>query len=85
MKLRPRTRARVTDGIRRVNEATRAISARRGVPCLDVVDHPGLADAANFSPDGLHPSPAGHERAAWELTQVLRAEFGIEIESATGG
>jgi lysophospholipase L1-like esterase len=82
MELRPRTRVRVTDGIRRVNEATRAISARRGVPCLDVVDHPGLADAANFSRDGLHPSPAGHERAAWELTQVLRAEFGIDIKAS---
>ena len=84
MELRPRTRARVTDGIRRVNEATRTISARRGVPCLDVVDHPGLADATSFSPDGLHPSPAGHEHAAWEFTQVLRG-VRVKIDSATGG
>jgi phosphatidylinositol alpha 1,6-mannosyltransferase len=80
MELRPRTRARVTDGIRRVNEATRAISARRGVPCLDVVDHPGLNDARNFSADGLHPSPAGHERAAIELARMLRDELGIDID-----
>ena len=79
MELGPRTRSRVTDGIGRVNEATRAISARRGIPCLDVVDHPGLADRANFSPDGLHPSAVGHERAAWELARVLRDEVGIEI------
>ena len=79
MELGPRTRARVTDGIGRVNEATRAISARRGIPCLDVVDHPGLAERANFSADGLHPSAVGHERAAWELARVLRDEFGIEI------
>ena len=79
MELGPRTRARVTDGIGRVNEATRTISARRGIPCLDVVDHPGLADRANFSADGLHPSAIGHERAAWELARVLRHEFGIEI------
>jgi lysophospholipase L1-like esterase len=81
MELRPRTRARVTDGIRRVNEATRAISARRGVPCLDVVDHPGLNDARNFSADGLHPSPAGHESAAIELARTLRDELGIDIDT----
>jgi lysophospholipase L1-like esterase len=79
MELGPRTRARVTDGIGRVNEATRAISARRRIPCLDVVDHPGLADRANFSADGLHPSAIGHERAAWELARVLRDEFRIGI------
>jgi lysophospholipase L1-like esterase len=81
MELGPRTRARITGGIGRVNEATRAISARRGIPCFDVVDHPGLADRANFSADGLHPSPVGHERAAWELARVLRDEFGIDIET----
>jgi phosphatidylinositol alpha 1,6-mannosyltransferase len=79
MELGPRTRARVTDGLGRVNGATRAIAAGRGIPCLDVVDHPGLADRANFSADGLHPSPSGHERAAWELARVLHDEFGIDI------
>jgi lysophospholipase L1-like esterase len=79
MELGPRTRARVTDGIGRVNDATRAISARRGIPCLDVVGHPGLADRANFSADGLHPSAVGHERAACELARVLHDEFGIDI------
>lgn len=81
MELGPRTRARVTDGIRRVNEATRKISARLGIPCFDVVGHPGLEDATNFSADGLHPSPAGHERAASEVTRVLRDDLGIEIDS----
>jgi lysophospholipase L1-like esterase len=85
MELGPRTRARVTTGIRQANEATRAVSARHGVPCLDVVDHPGLADRANFSSDGLHPSPIGHQRAAWEFAQVLRDELGIEIDIDGGG
>jgi lysophospholipase L1-like esterase len=80
MELGRRTRARVTDGIQRVNEATRAISARRGIPCLDVVDHPGLADRANFSVDGLHPSAVGHERAARELARTLSAELGIDVD-----
>jgi lysophospholipase L1-like esterase len=76
--LGPRTRARVEGGLARVNDATREIAARRGVPCLDVVDHPGLEDAANFAADGLHPSPVGHERAARDFAAALRANFGIE-------
>lgn len=81
MELGPRTRARVTDGIRRANDATRAVATERGIPCLDVVDHPGLADRANFSADGLHPSRVGHRRAAKEFADVLRAEFRIDIDS----
>jgi lysophospholipase L1-like esterase len=80
MQLGPRTRARVTTGIRRTNALTRTVAAERGIPCLDVVDHPGLADPANFSPDGLHPSSVGHRRAAAELAHVLRAEFGIDVD-----
>ncbi|MGH2962106.1 MAG: SGNH/GDSL hydrolase family protein [Solirubrobacterales bacterium] len=80
MELGPRTRARVVAGIRRANEATRMVAADRGVPCLDVVDHPGLADRTNFSPDGLHPSSVGHERAAREFADVLRVEFGIDVD-----
>jgi len=80
MELGPRTRARVIDGIGRVNEATRQIAARRDVPCFDVVGHPGLDDAENFSADGLHPSAAGHERAAREVAGALHAELGIDID-----
>jgi lysophospholipase L1-like esterase len=80
MELGPRTRARVIDGISRANEATRAIAAGRRVPCFDVVGHPGLDDAENFSADGLHPSPAGHERAAREVAGALRTELNIDID-----
>jgi lysophospholipase L1-like esterase len=79
LELGPRTRARVEDGIRRINQATRELSAERGVPCLDVIDHPGLADPANFAPDGLHPSRVGHARAARDFATALRTFFGIEI------
>jgi lysophospholipase L1-like esterase len=78
LELGPRTRARVEGGLSRVNEATREIAVGRGIPCLDVVDHPGLEDAANFAADGLHPSPAGHARAAREFAAALRANYGIE-------
>jgi lysophospholipase L1-like esterase len=78
LELRPRTQARVVGGIRAVNEATRAVAHERGIPCVDVVDHPGLDEPENFSPDGLHPSPSGHARAAVEFAQALRSSFGIE-------
>ena len=80
MELGPRTRARVTSGIRKANALTRAVAAERGVPCLDVVDHPGLAEPVNFSSDGLHPSSVGHRRAAAEFAEVLRDEFGIAVD-----
>jgi phosphatidylinositol alpha 1,6-mannosyltransferase len=77
LELRRRTRARVVEGIRRVNEATRAVARAHGVECLDVAGHPGLADARNFSPDGLHPSAIGHARAAAEFAGVIHSRFGI--------
>jgi phosphatidylinositol alpha 1,6-mannosyltransferase len=84
LRLRPRTSARVADGILSVNRATREIAAAHGVPCLDVSRHPGLSDPENFSSDGLHPSAIGHRRAAVELARALHDHFGIETRT-TGG
>jgi lysophospholipase L1-like esterase len=78
LELRPRTRARVIRGIGRLNEATRAVAGAHEVPCLDVANHPGLDEPENFAPDGLHPSPVGHARAAVEFARALHANFGIE-------
>jgi lysophospholipase L1-like esterase len=83
LELRPRTRARVTRGIDDLNRMTREVARSRGVPCLDVADHRGLDDPANFAPDGLHPSAAGHARAAIEMALALEEFFGIQSE--TGG
>ncbi|MGH2953301.1 MAG: SGNH/GDSL hydrolase family protein [Solirubrobacterales bacterium] len=74
--LRPRTRARVERGIVALNRATREVAALHGVPLLDVARHPGLADAANFSSDGLHPSPLGHAHAAAGFERLLGIEPG---------
>lgn len=84
MALGPRTRARLADALVRLNEATRAVAARHAVPCLEVADHPALADPANFGPDGLHPSALGHERAAAEIAAALRDELGVELDLAEG-
>lgn len=64
LELGPRTARRVGGAITRINEATREVAAQHSVPCLDLAHHPGLSDAENFGDDGLHPSAAGHARAA---------------------
>jgi lysophospholipase L1-like esterase len=84
LELRRRTRARVVRGLQEVNDATRAVARERGVPCLDVVDHPGLDDPENFSPDGLHPSPSGHRHAALEFARAIHSHFGIETPITRG-
>jgi lysophospholipase L1-like esterase len=78
LELRPRTRARLDRALGELNAATRSVAARHGVPCLEVAGHPGLMERENFSVDGLHPSPLGHERAAEEIALSLQAHFGIE-------
>jgi lysophospholipase L1-like esterase len=84
LELRPRTRTRVMRGLQAVNDATRAVASERGIPCLDVVDHPGLDDPENFSSDGLHPSPSGHARAALEFARAVHSFFGIETAITRG-
>jgi lysophospholipase L1-like esterase len=83
LELRPRTRARVIDGISRLNEATRQVAGSRSIPVVDVVAHPGLDEEQNFLADGLHPSPRGHARAAAEFARALRQQFGIDSEITT--
>lgn len=78
--LRPRTEARFVRALGELNAATRSVAARHGVPCLNVVGHPGLSERENFSEDGLHPSRLGHERAVHEIALSLRAHFGIAAE-----
>jgi lysophospholipase L1-like esterase len=69
--LGPRTREKIRVGIRGVNEVTRQVSDSRRVRCIDVVDHPGIADPANYENDGLHPSAEGHRHAATEFSLEL--------------
>ena len=79
MPLGPRTRDRVEHGIADVNERTRRIAARNGVPCLEVVGHSGLSEPENFCADGLHPSALGHEHAAHGFAAFIAEAYGIEI------
>jgi len=75
LELRPRTQRRVVAGLRGLNERTRRVAHQHGVLCLDVVGHPGLDDPQNFGPDGLHPSAAGHAKAAQEFQRLLLTQL----------
>jgi lysophospholipase L1-like esterase len=73
--LRPRTRVRVTSGLREVNGIVRETARRHAAVCLDLVDHPGRDDRGNYAADGFHPSAAGHRKAALAFTACLREEI----------
>lgn len=70
--LRPRTRARVEDGMRRFNDAARSVARRYDVLLMDSSEHPAADDRTTFAADGFHPSPEGHKRAAAEFLRALR-------------
>lgn len=74
LELGPRTRARLERGLAEFNRTTRAVAADFDVVCLDVADHPGLAEPENFIADGLHPSPSGHRKAADGFARLLGLE-----------
>lgn len=76
--LGPRSRRRVDAGIREVNRAIIEVSRSHGVACLDVTTHPGAREPANLGEDGLHPSLAGHRRAAREYAAAIRRHFGFQ-------
>jgi lysophospholipase L1-like esterase len=80
MPLRPRTRERVTRGMRHLNEATRSVARRHGVLCLEFADHPQAGDRDNYAGDGFHPSPEGNRRAAAALMRALAARFAIKTQ-----
>jgi phosphatidylinositol alpha 1,6-mannosyltransferase len=84
VRLGPRTRARVETGMRRFNDVTRQVAKAHRVPCLDVVDHPGLRERDNFATDGLHPSIRGHARAARAFAELLRDDCRIPIGHLEG-
>ncbi|WP_067542499.1 SGNH/GDSL hydrolase family protein [Nocardia crassostreae] len=53
------------------NDALRETTARTGALCLDVTTIPEWADPDMWSPDGLHPSPRGHQWFAREVAALL--------------
>ena len=72
LKLRPRTRARVVDGMDRFNAAIRSVARRHDVVLMESFDHPAAAARETYAADGFHPSPEGHRAAAREFLRALR-------------
>jgi lysophospholipase L1-like esterase len=71
LELGPRSQARLERGTRRFNVVTRAIAEIHRLGCLEVADHSGLLEPANFVADGLHPSADGHRQAAVAFGRLL--------------
>lgn len=69
--LRPRSRRRVEQGIRQLNEISRTLARRYGVLCLEWGSHPMARRRENFAADGFHPSLTGVQRAARACAQAL--------------
>jgi lysophospholipase L1-like esterase len=71
--LRPRTRRRILEGLRALNESIRGLSSRHGVRCVELADHPGQSRRSNYAADGIHPSPRGQRAAAIVLGSEIEA------------
>jgi lysophospholipase L1-like esterase len=81
--MRPRTRARVEQGMRRFNAACRGVAERHGVALLDGFDDPLAAQRDTYAADGFHPSAEGHRRAAAAFLRALRTRFRLTEVPAT--
>ncbi|GAB3205839.1 SGNH/GDSL hydrolase family protein [Nocardia tengchongensis] len=75
-------RALLRDRFARANDALRETTARTGALCLDVTTVPEWADPAMWSPDGLHPSPRGHEYFARSVAELLAHTTGMALAAA---
>jgi phosphatidylinositol alpha 1,6-mannosyltransferase len=72
LELRPRTRARVVEGMSRFNAAVRRVAPRHDVVLMESFDHPAARARETYAADGFHPSPEGHRAAAREFLRALR-------------
>jgi len=75
LELRPRTRARVEEGMKRFNAAVRRVARRHDVALLESFDHPAANIRETYADDGFHPSAEGHRQAAREFLRALRKRF----------
>jgi lysophospholipase L1-like esterase len=81
--LRPRTRMRVEEGMRRFNDACRGVAERHGVALLDGFRDPAASERGTYADDGFHPSAEGHRRAAAAFLRALRTRFRLTEAPAT--
>jgi phosphatidylinositol alpha 1,6-mannosyltransferase len=72
IEVRPRTRARVEEGMRLFNAAARSVAERHDVVLMDSFDYPEANSRATYADDGFHPSAEGHRQAARAFLRALR-------------
>ena len=75
LELRPRTQARVDEGMKRFNSAVRRVARRHDVVLMESFDHPAANDRKTYAADGFHPSAEGHRQAAREFLRAIRKRF----------
>ncbi len=73
--LRPRTQARVVEGMTRFNAAVRRVARRHDVVLMESFDHPLSKAREIYAEDGFHPSAEGHRQAAREFLRAIRKRF----------
>jgi lysophospholipase L1-like esterase len=73
--LRPRTQARVVEGMNRFNAAVRRVARRHDVVLMESFDHPLSKAREIYADDGFHPSAEGHRQAAREFLRAIRKRF----------
>jgi lysophospholipase L1-like esterase len=72
---RPRSRARVTTGLSRLNEAIRAAASAVDVLCVDLASMSRHYSNEVYAPDGAHPSQIGHEWIAVAMSVALASQL----------
>ena len=75
LKLRPRTQARVVEGMERFNAAVRRVAPRHDVVLMESFDHPLATKREIYAADGFHPSAEGPRQAAREFLRAIRKRF----------
>ena len=80
--LRPRTRARVEEGMELFNAAVRKVARRHDVVLMESFDHPAANIRETYADDGFHPSAEGHRQAAREFLRAIRKRFRLTHRAA---
>ena len=69
--IRPRTRARISRDLPRLNDITRKTAAECGAVCVDLASVPLTRARAFYGPDGFHPSQQGHAFMATAFASAI--------------
>lgn len=81
--LRDRARRRVGQGMDELNRIIRVAAERHGAACVSLGGNVEETIRSYFAQDGLHPSAAGHARAAIAFADAL-VELGVPVDPSGG-